>query len=221
MKKLILFVLVICLAIIFLNGMTFAEEDEKSSWYIGFGIGMGELKLDGETLDDSEYNVDGTGYSEHSEDEIAAIFSFGRIINPKLHIGLDISTIMQEVNTDWISYSSWGPGRIFNDYAIEFYQIYNLFGVLSYYPLSNGVFIKLGGGISVLKYEYNSKVWWKDDQTETFDGTGYLIGMGYDFRMTKKFNLGVHIEYSKQHYSDSDASDDTDFTAVYLNFSWY
>ena len=201
MKRAITIGLMIIIFVFTLSGTTLAEEKKKSSWYIGFGLGTGSLEIEGETVDDAygdDPNIDvGTELTFH--------FGVGAIINPKLHLGFDVSAIRQEVDSNTSSDS-------------ESYQINNYFAALSYYPWTKGLFIKIGGGLSNLVYEYDSGYY---DDSETFDGTGYLVGLGYDFWLGKSFNLGVHAEYSKQSYSDSDGPEDTEFTSIYLSFSWF
>ena len=200
MKKAVTITLMFFIFVLVLSGLTFAEEKKKSSWYIGFGLGTGELKVEGETMDDA--------FSENPSidvgQELTLNFGVGAIINPKLHLGFDVSAINQsaEANFD----STLGL------------QVNNYFAAISFYPMEKGLFFKAGAGISALVYEIDTPVY---DESETYSGTGYLLGIGYDFWLGKSFNLGIHAEYSKQSYSDSDAPDDTDFTSIYLSFYWF
>ena len=84
--------------------------------------------------------------------------------------------------------------------------------------MKKGLFLKAGAGISALYYRIDTPIF---DQTETYSGTGFLLGIGYDFWLGESFNLGIHAEYSKQSYSESDAPDDTEFTSIYLSFYWF
>jgi len=52
MKRIITLTLISFVIVLFTSGITFAEEKKKSNGYIGFGVGTGELKVEGETLDD-------------------------------------------------------------------------------------------------------------------------------------------------------------------------
>lgn len=200
MKKIIAIAMVSFGIVLFSGGITFAEEKKKSNWYIGFGVGMGELIVEGETMDDAfdEYPTIDVGQ------EVTLNFGVGAIINPKLHLGFDVSAIRQSAEDDF-------------DQTLDF-QVNNYFAALSYYPTGKGLFLKAGAGISALVVELDTMF---IDESETYSGTGFLLGIGYDFWLGKSFNLGIHAEYSKQSYSDSDAPDDTEFTSIYLSFYWF
>ena len=200
MKKIIAIAMVSFGIVLFSGVITLAEEKKKSNWYIGFGVGMGELKVEGETMDDAfdEYPTIDVGQ------EVTFNFGVGAIINPKLHLGFDVSAIRQSAEDDF-------------DQTLDF-QVNNYFAALSYYPTGKGLFLKAGAGISALVVELDTMF---IDESETYSGTGFLLGIGYDFWLGKSFNLGIHAEYSKQSYSDSDAPDDTEFTSIYLSFYWF
>ncbi len=193
--------LIAALVLICSSGAAMAGEKNKSKWYIGFGLGTGTLQINGEAADDF--------YKDDNDvdvgDELTLNFGVGAILNPKLHLGFDVSAIRQEID--------WDKSRQF-----ESYQVNNYFAALSYYPWTKGFFLKVGGGLSALAYEYDTGAY---NDSETYGGAGYLVGLGYDFWLGKSFNLGIHAEYSKQSYSDSDAPDDTDFTSIYLSFYWF
>lgn len=199
MKRMITIVLIISSIVFWGSGIALAEEKKKSNWYIGFGIGLGALQLEGESLDDyydDDPDADVGG-------EVTLNFGVGAIIKEKFHLGFDGSTVRQEVDFD------------IGDAA---YQVNNYYAALSYYPWTKGFFIKAGAGWSILVYEYDRPA---DDDIDRFGGFGYLVGLGYDFWLGKTFNLGIHAEYSRQSYSDSDAPDDTEFSSVYLSFYWF
>ena len=200
MKKSVSVLLIGVLVLICSGGAAMAGEKNKSKWYIGFGIGTGTLQIEGETVDDV---YEDSSYVDVG-DELTLNFGVGAILNPKLHLGFDLSAIRQEVDADF-------------SHESESYQINNYFAALSYYPWTKGFFVKVGAGFSNLVYEYDGVY----DVSDTYDGTGYLVGLGYDFWLGKSFNLGIHAEYSKQTYSDSHAPDDTDFTSIYLSLYWF
>jgi hypothetical protein len=181
------------------SGNTFAEEKQKSSWYIGFGVGTGELKVEGETMEDAfdEYPSIDVGQ------ELTFNFGVGKILNPKLHLGFDASAIRQSAEDDSDSIDL---------------QVNNYLAAITYFPKEKGLSLKAGVGISALVYEIDTSF---VDESETYAGLGFLLGLGYDFWLGKSFNLGIHAEYSRQSYNDSDAPDDTEFTSIYLSFYWF
>jgi hypothetical protein len=177
-----------------------AGEKKKSSWYIGFGVGTGELKVEGETMDDAfnEYPSIDVGQ------ELTFNFGVGKILNQKLHLGFDASAIRQSAEGD-------------SDSNIDL-QVNNYLAAITYFPKEKGFSLKAGVGLSSLIYEIDTTV---VDESETYAGTAFLLGIGYDFWLGRSFNLGIHAEYSMQSYSDSDAPDDTEFTSIYLSFYWF
>jgi hypothetical protein len=201
MKKSVVVVLTAVLVLICCFSQAMAAEKKKSSWYIGFGVGTGILEMEGETAEDylDDQDFDNVG------DELTLNFGVGAILNPKLHLGFDLSAILQELDLD-------------NSHRSELYQVNNYFAALSYYPWKKGFFVKVGGGLSVLVYDEDTD---KNNNLDTYGGAGYLVGLGYDFWLGKSFNLGIHAEYSRQAYNDKDAPDDTDFLNVYLSFYWF
>lgn len=201
MKKSVVVVLTAVLVLICCFSEPMAAEKKKSSWYIGFGVGTGILEMDGDSVKDYRDDQD---YS-HVENELTLNFGVGAILNPKLHLGFDLSTVLQELDLDKSNRS-------------ELYQVSNYFAALSYYPWSKGFFVKVGGGLSSLVYDKDTD---KDNDLDTYGGAGCLVGLGYDFGLRKSFNLGLHAEYSRQFYNDRDAPDDTDFLNVYLSFYWF
>jgi hypothetical protein len=200
MKRTVAISLMFLMVMMVVSGETHAAEKRKSSWYIGFGIGTGELKVEGETIDDtfSDYPSIDVGQ------ELTLNFGVGKIINPKLHLGFDLSAIRQSAEDDF-------------DSTFDL-QVNNYFAAISYFPFEKGLSLKAGAGISAFVYDLDTAFY---DKSETFMGTGYLLGVGYDFWLGKSFNLGIHAAYSRQNYNDSDAPDDTEFTNVYLSFYWF
>ena len=80
------------------------------------------------------------------------------------------------------------------DYESFYYQTSNLFVVLSFYPWSNGIFLKGGGGLSILEYKYKRKLNRDINISESDDRKGYLIGLGYDFRLkTSCLYIGICV----------------------------
>ena len=238
MKNIILVILLLCSMSLFAGRLSFAEEDRKSSWYIGFGIGTGEFKVDGETIDETKDELYADRIDVDAGDELAFKFGIGAIIYQKLHLGLDLSVVKQEVDTSYTGMilSDYDPPFVGDmDYESFSYQTTNLFAVLSYYPFSEGLYFKVGGGLSFLKYDYKRTIIRRYDISETFSGIGYLVGLGYDFRIKKSLmHICVNAEYSKQYYNDSDDEaydgffysdsvgvDDTEFAAVYLTVYFY
>jgi hypothetical protein len=178
------------------------ESQEKSNWYIGFGIGGGDLKIEGKRLDDELGDVPGLDIGT----EVMINLGVGMILNPKIHLGLDVSSIGQTVKSDMVR----------SELDL---QVTNIFGAATYYPMDKGLSIKGGLGPSVLR----AKTVFPGglEKSEDYNGFGMLLGLGYEFWLGKSFNLGGRLEYSKQYYNGDQAPDDTEFIALYLSFYWF
>lgn len=202
MKKLIVsaFALMLVVAV---SGACFAKEHEKSSWYIGFGLGTGDggWEIEGEevTFDDWFEGFDTTP-------RVTGNLGVGAILNPKLHLGFDLSLISQE-----------GDGKV-HGYDVEVdFQITNYLAALTYFPTGEGLFIKAGVGVSTIGYEIGIPV----SESRSDSGTAMLAGLGYAFWLGKTFNLCLNAEYSHQSYSGEEAPDNSHFWNVYLSFYWF
>lgn len=182
-------------------GVSFAQysgEHDKGSWYIGFGLGSGRLQVEGETMSEA---FSGSGADVGTP--ITLNFAVGGVLTPQMLLGLDISAIRQTVSDDFDAELS--------------YQVNNYLCALTYYPMTEGVFLKAGAGLSAIGYDYSEPGYSEGD---SYLGWGGLIGLGYDFWLGDTFNLGIHAEYSMQRYSDSEAPDDSDFLSIYVSFYW-
>lgn len=203
MKKLIVSALALML-VVAVSGVSFAQEHEKSSWYIGFGIGTGDggWEIEGEevTFDDWFEGLD-------TDPRITMNFGVGGILSPKLHFGFDLSTVRQE-----------GDGEIYG-YDIEgAVQINNYLAALTYFPKGEGLFLKAGAGVSVIGYEISAGL---VSVSESHSGMALLGGLGYAFWLGKTFNLCLNAEYSHQSYTDEEAPDNSHFWNVYVSFYWF
>ncbi len=202
MKKLIVSALALML-VVAVSGVSFAQEHEKSSWYIGFGLGTGDggWEVDGKevTFDDWFEGFDtiprGTGN-----------LGVGAILNPKVHLGFDGSFIRQE-----------GEGYGYYDVEANF-QINNYLAALTYFPTGEGLFIKAGAGVSVITYEISVGL---VSVSESHSGMALLGGLGYAFWLGKTFNLCLNAEYSHQSYTYEEAPDNSHFWNVYVSFYWF
>ena len=193
------------------NDIRNSDLKTKSSWYIGFGLGSGRGAIEGDSFNkifdsfaDSPYV-----YSCSKSTPVTLNFGVGAIINPKLHVGLDISAIYQTAEY----YISGGEKA-----EIEF-LVTNMLGAITYYPNETGFSLKGGLGISNSDFSTSGGPSIMNS-SEQYSGYAFLIGVGYDFWLGKTFNLGLHVEYSRQNYNDSWAPKNSDFVNVYLSFYW-
>lgn len=204
MKRFAVITLAVLVLLLSVGGGLFAQEHQKDSWYIGFGLGSGMLRFEGDTMKDNFGDVSG----EFDYSPVLALnFGAGVILNPTTHVGVDITGIRQESNSDTFDVDSY------------VWQINNYYVSASYFPWETGFSIKGGAGLSSFYYEIDSSV---SKETETWYGYGVLVGAGYDLWLGESFNLGLHVDYSRQlGYFDSDGPDDSDFINVYVSFYWF
>jgi hypothetical protein len=200
--KKILFVCIAVLAIVSVSSGLRAQEveNQKSSWYIGFGFGTG----------DGEYTVDGTtitydDFFEGADDtspKITFNFGLGFIFSPNLHLGFEINALRQEGT----AYSTTVG-----------LQINNYLGVLTFFPSGQGLYGRAGLGKSIIVQDIESE-YSSDSISET--GTGFLIGVGYALKLGQTFHLTFNLDYSAQYY-DTDYDLDSNFWAFYVSFYWF
>jgi hypothetical protein len=207
MKKSLVFAVMIIITQMF-SGISFAKigdsEHQKSSWYIGFGLGSGRGYIEGDSFQDL---FDKIGPDAETSPTIFFNFGVGGILTPQWHLGFDITAIRQQATYE-----------LYRQSADASFQINNYLLAATFYPMNEGFFLRGGIGLSAFQFTLTGDV--EDEISESYSGTGFLIGTGYDFWLGKTFNLGIHADYSKQSYSDSEAPDDTNFFAIYVSFYW-
>ncbi len=180
----------------------FSADQQKSSWYLSLGAGTGGGNSEGDEL------------LEGISDKIGPItfhLGIGAIVTPRLHAGFDMSmfgvdgTHNYEEEFEFVTSYAW---------------IFNYYGAVSFYPMEKGLFFKAGLGLSKFKFHYGSTSALYDRNFSVF-GYGVLLGAGIDIWLGKSFNLGLHFEWSKQFYNDSETPDNTSFYSIYVAFSWF
>jgi opacity protein-like surface antigen len=200
MMKKALFVSTLVLMFL-MQGALFAQTGEKvkDTWYIGFGLGSGDVSVSPE---------EGTGF-DFSDDkdstQVTLQIGVGAIINPNLHIGFDISALRSQADGDGYSLAR---------------QINNYFGVLTVFPVELGFFLRGGGGIST--YRIDVEIDGIGSNSDTVSGFGLLGGLGYAFWLGESFNLCLNFDYSYQTFDDAEKFvGNTSFYNVYLSFYWF
>ena len=190
---------------------SFAEENQKSSWYIGFGLGSGDgwMDIDGvsKSFDD---HFDESGF------KITGNIGLGMIVNPNLHVGLDFSTMWRE-HSESVSNGTFYGGV----------YIYNYFVGVTYFPFEKGLCLKAAAGLSTLQLKTITTEsilpagYVGHQNEENMYGYGGLVGIGYYFWIGSSFNLGINAEYSYQTGFNKDAVDNSGFWNVYVSFYWF
>jgi hypothetical protein len=209
MKKAVMCVVSI-LFVFTVTSATVAETNQKSSWYIGFGLGSGDgqMEIDGESKSfDDHFDTSGL--------KITGNAGLGMIVNPNLHVGFDFSA-MSRTNSTTVSNGTFTEGV----------NIYNYYVAVSYFPFTEGLCLKAAAGFSNLQLmtvtkEYVAPVYVGHQKDYTMNGYGGLVGIGYYFWIGDSFNLGLNAEYSYQTGYSDDMVDNSHFWNVYVSFYWF
>ena len=194
--------IILILTIVFFafQGNGLAETHQRSSWYIGFGLGGAfdaSFELNGEEITFDDW-LSGTDKSP----KVSFNFKVGKTFSQKTLIGFDLTGAGQS-----------GIGGI--DGHI---QINNFFFMLTHFPQKEGFFIRAGGGLSNLTAEIDTGL---GTASDTISGFGLLGGIGYAFWLGKRFNLTLNIDHSMQFYDGGNDPDSSQFTIFYMGFDWY
>ena len=86
---------------------------------------------------------------------------------------------------------------------------------LTFYPGATGFFVR--GGVGVASVEFETDVP-GGTFTASDDGFGFLLGAGYEWRLTRKFALGPAVDYNYGKVSDDMSLNYVNFT---LGATWY
>ncbi|MCC7201624.1 MAG: hypothetical protein IT393_03020 [Nitrospirae bacterium] len=199
-RRNLFFIFLVMLIIFPAKGMAKTPETHKrSNWYIGFGLGAG---LDARyTIDGNEITFDDWFKGVDTKDtRVALNFKVGATLSPKTLLGFDGIAVGQMG-----SYAG-------SDLQL---QINNYFLMLTHFPIEEGLFVRVGGGLSNIMYKVGGS-------TNVVPGYGLLGGVGYAFWIGKSFNLTLTLDHSRQFYYGSVGEPDTSqFTIAYLGFDWY
>ncbi len=191
--------LILTILILVVPSLVIAGTHERRGWYIGFGLGggNGSMTVEGEEATFDEI-LEGFSASARS----AINFKVGGTVNPKLLVGLDITSLTQTASL----------GTIINGTL----QLNNTFAMATFFPVEKGFFLRGGGGFTSATLEGNA-LWSSGSMSET--GVGFLGGVGYAFWLGKSFNMTINLDIVGQSYGDE--LDSTRFTLMYLGFDWY
>ncbi len=173
--KLILKISVIfaCLITTQAFGQTYSIQGrDRSSWYIGFGVGGGQGVLDLE------------GFNEDfSEGGVGFMFKVGGVINNRLLVGFETSAWRYQEDA----------------YAMQFNH-YN--GMVTFFPFDNaGFFIKGGLGFGVLVIEFDRyHLESSEAGFDIKGGIGYELRLGEAFHLGGEFDFAAttHEDFTTQ-----------------------
>ncbi len=120
----------------------------------------------------------------------------GYAFDPQWAIGLEGDVWTKEVNGVTWTFSVGGP-------------------TVTFYPGGAGFFVRGGIGASSIEVEIDTGT----IKTSASDnGFGFLLGAGYEWRLTRKFALGPEIGYG---YGKIDDDVSLDFVNATVGLNWY
>jgi hypothetical protein len=166
----------------------------RDAWFIGFGVGTG----------------DGTVYEGRSfapfrdltgPDPIVAALRFevGVTLTDRLLLGLELFSVgtQQKVSGE-----------------LARAAIVNADAVVTFFPDGDGLFLRLGGGVSLLNHS-------RAGADEYSRGINALVGVGYAFWVGERFNLSIRLDHSRQRALKGNGPDGSEFWAGTIGFDWY
>lgn len=187
------------LAALLLPSLALAQEHQRDSWYIGFGLGTGSGRVtaEGETRTFADLNI-GTPVN------VALNFKVGATIAPTMLVGFDVTAVRAQSEESGISTGV---------------QVTNYDAVLTYFPWREGFFLRGGAGLSVLTLDVD---FGGSSGVSTDTGVNLLGGVGYAFWLGQKFNLTANLDVSLQKYGGGAGEPDSSgLWALWLGFDWY
>jgi hypothetical protein len=137
-----------------------------------------------------------TGLSSDREGGLGGNFRVGYAFSPQVAAGLEGNMWTKEVDNETWTFSVGAAA-------------------LTYYPGATGFFVRGGAGIGTVEYSADSG---GITYTASDDGFGFLVGTGYEWRLSRKFALGPQFDYAHAKVND-------DVSMNYFNFTvganWY
>jgi hypothetical protein len=178
-----------------------APEQQRDTWYIGFGLGSGtgSATYAGERLSFRETHGDAGGPTNGTFN-----FKVGATLTPNLLLGADITAI----------------GSVLDEGGYETtLAISNVDAVVTWFPTGRGLFVR--GGVGLSSYSFDVEGGFDEGYSEDATGVNVLGGVGYAFWLGRAFNLTLNLDVSAQDYGDDDYPESSRFANFYVGFDWY
>ncbi|MFY3746121.1 hypothetical protein ACOQFB_19570 [Anaeromyxobacter sp. Red801] len=180
-----------------------ARPLHRAPWYVGFGLGYGTGTV-GSSGDRRTFRdlVGGTSTS------FAAQLEAGATLGARTLLGGELLVAGAAAHPD-------DPllGR-----TTRTLRVANLDAVLTFFPLGDGLFFRAGAGASRLSLSVKSA---SGSEGEAHLGTNVLGGIGYAFRIGRRFSLSMKLDGSRQWYRGATGPGTSRFWAAYGGFAWY
>jgi hypothetical protein len=166
----------------------------RDAWFIGFGVGTG-----GGTV------YEGRSFAPFQDltgpDPIVAALRFevGLTLTDRLLLGVELFSVgtQQKVSGE-----------------LARAAIVNADAVLTFFPDGDGLFLRLGGGVSLINHS-------RAGTDEYSRGLNALVGVGYAFWIGERFNLSIRFDHSRQRSLKGNGPENSEFWAGTIGFDWY
>jgi len=183
---------------------------ERDSWYIGFGLGSGVGRW---TNNGQEENLKSAFGDLDVKAPVSINLGAGWTLTRATLIGAELSGLTYTAKTTDLRGSPMELSL----------GVTNLLAVVTYFPTSEGLFVKGGLGVGWLRGTENV-----GGELTEFENEGFAwsIGAGYAFWLGRAFNLTVNVDWSTQTYDEPDKAQRANITAsrfwhAWLGCYWY
>ena len=140
--------------------------------------------------------LDYTGISSDREGGLAGGLRLGYVFTPEVAAGIEGTFWTKEVDGETWTFDVGAA-------------------TLTCYPGAKGFFVRGGIGVGTLEFETEQG---GVTYSASDDGFGFLLGAGYEWRLTRKFALGPAVDYSYAKVSDDISLNFINFT---VGLNWY
>jgi len=180
-----------------------AGPPPRSPFYIGFGLGWGDGSTYGQGTSFSLHDWFGpSGYTD--DGRLGLALRAGANLTPQLSLGFDLTGIR-----------AFGSALGGGDASIT---IANYDAVLTFFPMTRGLFFRAGFGASSLTSA--SHVFGVPSSSITYGGVNILGGLGYAFWLGGPANLTLNLDVSRQFFPGPEV-DGSSFFLTYVGFDFY
>lgn len=170
------------------------RQDAREPWFLGLGLGSGNGTVYGEQVFATMGDLTGP------DPIIAAIRGeVGMAITDRVHVGLELVGLGTQQKADG---------------ERERVLFLGADAVVTYYPGSDGLFLRAGGGGSLLHQVAQGA-------TLNYQGLNGLFGLGYGFWVGERLNLSLRFDHSRQFYRAGSHWDSSGFWAGTVGFDWF
>ncbi|MCK4678527.1 MAG: porin family protein [Bacteroidales bacterium] len=168
----------------------------RDGWMIGFSVGHGFGK---------SINPSGNKFLNNGGTSVG--IRFGRMINPHFLINAEMDGWIcteEELSTE------------------TKYSLTNYILACTYYPgdpktMFGGFYLRGGIGSALATVELSDN----NSNEINENGFGFLLGAGYEFRISRKFALGIGSGYNKLFINGDTYFKSAQFIPILIDFNWY